>query len=219
MRQITKIRLAKEIIILFISIALIGLVWSIFWVKNNYNINKTVTLQNQVNKLTTDIDSIKSTFPTNGNTTEFLVDKDTVDVALKNISLFLKNYPTARPINRETLNQGISSQPAILTFLIEKDTYDIPIEDVEEFTNDYPEANLLPPPPAHDAWILYENLRKEKEKLKGALSHTLSKIYSTSEINIIIKWICIIVFTIVYPFRLTVLLLLWALKTLSQKNT
>jgi hypothetical protein len=217
MRQTTKIRLAKEIVIFFLSIALIILVWSILWVNNNYNINKTITLQNKVLKLTNEIDSIKSTFPNKEDTCEFLINKDTVDVAVKNIHLFIKNYPTAKPISREFRNKSISSQPSIITFLVEKDTYDIPISDVEEFTKVCPKAILLPPPPLHDTWVFYEKLRNENEKLKSELSRTLTKIYSPSNMIVNKKWICIIILTLIYPFRLIVLSLLWALKTLRQK--
>jgi len=63
MQQSTKRKIAKEIIIFFCSVTLIGLVWAIFWSINNFNVSKTENLQKQIVFSNHDIDSIQSTFP------------------------------------------------------------------------------------------------------------------------------------------------------------
>lgn len=63
MQQSTKRKLAKEILIFFSSIILIGLTWSIFWLKNNFKINRTEDLKKEIIKTNTEIDSIQTTFP------------------------------------------------------------------------------------------------------------------------------------------------------------
>src|SRR5665213_1009922 len=63
MNQATKRKIAKEILIIFSCAIFIGLTWTIFWLKNKYNIHKVDKLQNQVAKLTIDIDSVQLLFP------------------------------------------------------------------------------------------------------------------------------------------------------------
>lgn len=63
MKQSTKRKIAKEVIIFFCSATLIGLVWTIFWLISNYNIRKTENIQKQIVSCNHSVDSIKSTFP------------------------------------------------------------------------------------------------------------------------------------------------------------
>lgn len=62
MQQLTKRKIAKEIIIFFSSIILIGLVWTTFWVVNYTNINKSENINKQIDLATNNIDSIQSFF-------------------------------------------------------------------------------------------------------------------------------------------------------------
>lgn len=63
MKQTTKRKIAKEIVVIFSCAVLIGLTWTIFWLKNNYTIHQADKLQAQVEKITSDIDSIHLSFP------------------------------------------------------------------------------------------------------------------------------------------------------------
>jgi len=63
MQQSIKRKIAKEIIIFFSSILVIGLTWTIFWTVNKVNISKTESLQDEIKTLNHAIDSIKLSFP------------------------------------------------------------------------------------------------------------------------------------------------------------
>jgi hypothetical protein len=76
--------------------------------------------------------------------------------------------------------------------------------------------NSIPLPPKHEIWVVYQNDKKKIDELKKDLSNPTSKIYSTSELTGVAKWISIIVLSLVYPFRFLFLLLKWALRTLKQ---
>lgn len=62
MKQTTKRKIAKEIVIIFICAVLIGLTWGIFWTINEFQIKKTKKLEEKTSTLSHDIDSIQATF-------------------------------------------------------------------------------------------------------------------------------------------------------------
>lgn len=74
----------------------------------------------------------------------------------------------------------------------------------------------LPLPPPHSTWTTYQSDKTKKEELKSELNIIKSKIYSSSRLTDIAKWIMIIVLSLVYPFRALAFLLIWAFKTLRQ---
>lgn len=63
MKQTTKRKIAREIVILFSCAVIIGLAWTAFWAINKTHKNKAEQLQIQISNLTHEIDSIQSTFP------------------------------------------------------------------------------------------------------------------------------------------------------------
>lgn len=62
MRQTIKRKIAKEIIIFFTSVLIVGLIWTFFWGINQFNIHKSTSLQTQITTLKHDIDSIRDTY-------------------------------------------------------------------------------------------------------------------------------------------------------------
>lgn len=62
MKQTTKRKIAKEIVILFSCAALMGLTWVIFWTINEFHISKAKKLDERTFNLSHDIDSIQTTF-------------------------------------------------------------------------------------------------------------------------------------------------------------
>lgn len=63
MKQTTKRKIAKEIVILFSCAVLTGLTWTIFWTINKVHKSKLEQLKIEISNLTHDIDSIQTTFP------------------------------------------------------------------------------------------------------------------------------------------------------------
>lgn len=63
MKQTTKRKIAREIVILFSCGVIIGVTFTVFWAINKIYKNKTEQLQIEISNLTHDIDSIQSTFP------------------------------------------------------------------------------------------------------------------------------------------------------------
>jgi len=62
MKQTTKRKIAREIVILFSCVALIGLTWVIFWTINEFHISRAKKLEKKASTLSHDIDSIQTTF-------------------------------------------------------------------------------------------------------------------------------------------------------------
>ena len=63
MKQTTKRKIAREVLILFGSVVLIGLIWTIFWTTNKIRTQKTENLKIEIANYNHDIDSIQKTFP------------------------------------------------------------------------------------------------------------------------------------------------------------
>ncbi|MGC9375264.1 MAG: hypothetical protein ACP5DQ_09515 [Bacteroidales bacterium] len=62
MKQTTKRKIAKEIIIFFISAVIVGLIWTIFWGINQFNTHKSASLQAQITNLEHETDSIQASY-------------------------------------------------------------------------------------------------------------------------------------------------------------
>lgn len=278
MQQSTKRKIAREIVILFSSILVIGMIWAFFWLVNNVNIKKTESLQQEIEILNNDIDSIKLSFP-KAKTFEGLFlgkvpdefyektgDFDDLGVPIRRLKqsadlpslaeineenefrktrtinfrklfeiLEKSRYPfSVSPINKfdmpifqdfeadmneelegDTLNlDSISSTKPklkkIFDFLKEKKYLAV---DFDEFVLTIYE---LPLPPPHSTWTTYQSDMTKKEELKSELAKTNSKINSSSRLTDILKWISIIVFSLIYPLRLVISLLFWAVRTLKN---
>lgn len=256
MQQTIKRTIAKEIIILFSCIILIGLTWTIFLGANNYNIQKAESLSKEIFFLNQNIDSIQNTFA-KAKIFEDFIDKDIRDKYLKekldysdiiNLSnetqqtistynieqtialLHKMNYPTPirymtkgglpvfKNIKEEILlelgkeiNQ-MSELKKIYNFLINQRCIHIEFE-VFVFS-----LQALPLPPPHAVWTNYQTTKKQKEELISKLNNVNSNINSPKHLTEIIKWISIILLSIVYPFRILILILAWAFKTVKQKS-
>lgn len=73
MKQVIKIRIAKEILILFGSFIVIGLVWLVTLTINSITRNKIESLKTEINFLTRNNDSIQSTFPKSKTLDDLLI--------------------------------------------------------------------------------------------------------------------------------------------------
>jgi len=73
MKQVIKIRIAKEILILFGSFIVIGLVWLVTLTINGITRNKIESLKTEINFLTRNNDSIQSTFPKSKTLDDLLI--------------------------------------------------------------------------------------------------------------------------------------------------
>lgn len=74
----------------------------------------------------------------------------------------------------------------------------------------------LPLPPSTSTSTAYEKCRKEFGEASKEINEIKQRIISKDNIIDIIKWIFIIVFTLVYPFRFLFILLKWAVRTLKK---
>ena len=110
MKETAKKKIAKEIVIFFSSVLCIVIIWTFFWLSNFYTLNRINNLENQILKLSNNTDSIKWDSPNGKDTLTFYSStKDSVDVAVKDISSLLKHYPTEEANVRAQYNNTIPS--------------------------------------------------------------------------------------------------------------
>ena len=103
MELTSKQKIAKEIIIFFISIAIIVLTWVTFWGVNKLNINKVEKLQNEFKILTHNLDSIQSTFPKVQTFDEMLKGQVPVEYLIKdNFYIHIADYAKEKQLDEIT---------------------------------------------------------------------------------------------------------------------
>ena len=74
----------------------------------------------------------------------------------------------------------------------------------------------LPLPPPHNKWEEYNKQKDSINNLNAELRKVNSKIRPNNNIQFTIKWLGIIIFSLIYPLRLVILLLFWAIRTLKN---
>ena len=206
MQQSTKRKIAKEIIIFFGSIALIGLIWSGFVARNNYFFRRINSTGKQIVKLDSVIDSIKRSLKWTPPIGDFVEEpRAKADSIAEAMDKAQTTKPRFDPNKPSTEGHGkIVTDPALLAELNDS----LPSID---------EANAALAKSRTDsiAEALSASKKKEKEQLHSEYNHSFANICDLNETALCIS---LIVFTAVYPFRFIVLLLLWAFKTLRQKQ-
>lgn len=297
MQPSTKRKIAKEIVILFSCVLVIGLTWTYFWIVNNGNINKSESLQKRIEILDHDIDSIKLSFPKAKTFDELFTDNlpdgfyEPLDSKLQKLPTGftlirnLRKYDPLEILGNDFENSTRTDNIRKLYQLLDNSHYPFSVSPYNKYemsvfpnfqkdivqeleivpSNDLPDSlknniNLkeidsiaidsiaskpqlnkiysflkekkyltvafdefalaieeLPLPPPHSTWTTYQSNNTKKEELKSELNTTHSKIYSSSRLTDIAKWISIIVLSIVYPLRALTSLLIWAFKTLREK--
>ena len=208
--QKIKIIIAREIIFLFFTSILIGLIWLTIRVKSNYYERLFISQVKELQRTETEIDSIERAFPGivefDGKIFDrrtFKIDSNnSIDVEQKEIDLFLKMYPNS---------------VEVMVYLAEGDTYDIPLKEVTKFRATFPRAKRLFPNISEKTWNYYETIKKDVLKLKNEWPKSQNQIRSGNSINELTKNIATIILLIIYPIRFIVLVLIWAFKTVKQK--
>lgn len=246
MKQSTKKTIAKEILILFSSVVIIGAIWTVFWTLDKIKISKSENLQSQVKTLTHDIDSIQTSFPKAKTFKDLL----TGLLPIEYVNHVQLNIPP--PPEIEHGDGRIQNIGQLYTFLatskfpysddsffpefpffhtnIEKElstdtTKQIFLKRIYSFLKDGKYVNIN-----YNEFVntidFYKGLpnitelaakQKQKDELTLELKTVRGKIYSSNDLSEIPKWIAIIVLSIVYPLRFTYFLILWAVSTLKQK--
>lgn len=278
MKEITKKKVAREIIILFICSVFIGFSWIMLWSVNELRINKTKKLEKRTLILSHDIDSIQTRFSKSISFEEMLNWKNVPteyfdkgrppliippykffndDIMLDEFSVQQTSFFTERrlflllqklksPFDIDSIDpfakfDGFKISP--FSKLQEPVPFDTLQSISKKFETNFPEKeNLkryydflktknciivsfkefcftmqgLPLPATTSASTAYKKYRKEFVEASKDINETKQRITSKDNIIDIIKWICIIVFTLVYPFRFLFILLKWAVRTLKK---
>ncbi len=272
MRHSIKLRIAKEIIILFSSLLVIGLVWLITLTINHININRIDSLKIEIEFFNKTIDSIQSTFPKvktldklflgnvpkdfyveTGDKDEFgipirrLIKHDELeiwgdsfeeDTQTNNLRLLYHilektNYPfdvspfskydlpmfkdfrsdIKKELSGDPLNLDKETKPnlmRIFNFLKGK-------QYLKTEFNDFVVTIIgLPLPPSHETWLSYLDNKDKLNTLTAELVVKQSKLISSDELEDIITLTIVLVAVVVYPVRLMILTLWWAIKTVRK---
>jgi hypothetical protein len=207
----TKRRIAKEILIFFSAILLVILIGIFIWLKNSYDSKVIQSLKAEELKVIAVLDSFELSLPGiesfDGkmfNKRTFKVD-DSIhcDVAEKDIPDFLAKHPSSIEVQ---------------SFKVNRDTYDIPLNEVKDFLIYFPEATVLFPKISNSVWAVYDSTKKSKNSISGKLQNRQTNIYSDDDIIEKVGWTALIIFLVIYPFRFIVLSIVWASKTIKQKE-
>ncbi len=208
MKQSVKRKLAKEILFFFGSALIAILICLTTFVYNNYLARSININENVINNISSQIDSIETLYPYikilknfNDNVATFIVEEKPVDVNTNDTSDFLKKYPGA-----------IKAK----TFILEKDTLDIPLNEINAFLTDIPDAKPLISMVPENVWNIYIEDKRLKALIIDDLNENKSRLLSESEMANRIKFIIISILILLYPIRLVVLLLLWAVRIVKQ---
>lgn len=198
MQQKIKRKIAKEILILFTAIFLIGLVWLLIWTFNNFNNRKYESLQAEINELTLNIDSIQNS------------QQDPLFDFYKK----LKENPTidGLPENYVIFRKALSEKQIAVRFYSEiskNSTVEGPPKNFNSF------SLLLT---KNNAWKSYQGKLNIINKLNSELKIIASRISSQPDIFKLFQSICVIILIVFYPLRFLLLLFLWALKTVRLKD-
>ncbi|RVT76627.1 hypothetical protein EOD40_08985 [Flavobacterium sufflavum] len=278
MKQITKRKVAREIIILFICSVLIGLSWVILWSINEFRISKAEKLEKKTSILSHDIDSIQTRYSKSISFEEMLDRKNVPteyfdkgrppiiippdfffdEIMFDEFSVQQTSFFTKRrlflllqklkpPFDIDSINQfakfdGFKISP--FSKLQEPVPFDTLQSISKKFETNFPEKkNLkryydflktknciivgfkefcftmqgLPLPPTTSTSTAYKKYRKEFDEANKDINETKQKINSKDNIIDLIKWIAIIVFTLVYPIRFIYKLLKWSFLTIQTK--
>lgn len=269
MRHSVKLRIAKEIIILFSSLLLIGVVWLLTLAINHININRIASLKIEIELFNKTIDSIQSTFPKvqtldrlflsnvpkdfyieTGDKDEFgipikrlvkydelkiLGDSFEEDIQTTNLRVLYhilekSDYPfEVSPFNKydlpmfkdfqdnikkelsgDTLNLDKETKPnleRIFYFLKGKQYLKT------EFSDFVVTIVGLPLPPSHETWLSYLD---KKDKLETLTAELILKKAKLIPVDHITNLTIVLVAVIVYPVRLIILTLWWAIKTVRR---
>lgn len=76
--------------------------------------------------------------------------------------------------------------------------------------------NAIATPPEKNILIKYQNEVKMRDILKNKLTKYNNKLYSKDDLIYVTELIAIIMFSLIYPFRIIVYLIRWAIKTLKE---
>lgn len=103
MKLTSKQKIAKEIIVFFISIVIIGLTWIVFYGINKLNINKVEKLHTEITILTHNLDSIQSTFPRVQTFDEMISGKIPVEYLIKDkFDIYIVDYAKEKQLDEIT---------------------------------------------------------------------------------------------------------------------
>lgn len=277
MKEITKKKVAREIIILFICSALIVLSWIMLWSINELRISTAKKTEKKILILSHDIDSIQTKFsksiyfeemldrknvptnyfnkgrppliipPYNFFSDDIILDEFSVQQTSffneRRLFLLLQKLKPPFEINSiDPFAKFDGFKISVFSKLQEPIPFDTLQIISKNFETNFPQKEKLkryfdflktknciivsfkefcftmqglPLPPTTSTTTVYEKYRKEFREATKEIKETKHKITSKNNILDIIKWIFIIIFTVVYPFRLLFILLRWALRTLK----
>lgn len=277
-KEITKKKVAREIIILFICSALIVLSWIMLWSINELRISTAKKTEKKILIFAHDIDSIQAKFSKSISFEEMLdrknVPPEYFDKGRPPLIIPPKFFFDEMMLDEFSVQQTSLYTERRLFLLLQKLKPSFDIDSINPFANfdgfkispfsklqepvpfdtlqsiskkfetNFPEKeNLkryydflktknciivsfkefcftmqgLPLPPNTSTSTAYEKYRKEFGEATKEINETKQRINSKDNIIDIIKWICIIVFTLVYPFRFLFILLKWAVRALKKE--
>jgi hypothetical protein len=206
----TKRRIAKEILIFFASVLLVLVIGIVIWLKNSCDSSVIKSLKAEEVQVIAVLDSLEKALPGiesfDGkmfNKRTFKVDEFIIcDVAEKDIPGFLEKNPSSIEVQ---------------SFKVNQDTFDIPINEVNEFLIDSPAAMVLFPKISNSVWTIYKSAQKSKSSISSKIKETQINIYSDDDILKKAGWASLVILLLIYPLRFIVLSIVWASKTIKQK--
>lgn len=192
--------IAKEIIILFSSTAILGLIILTIWIRNQYYYTgKVERINDKFLLFSNKLDSIQSILR------EGYITSDDKENTVKRKSKTKLNLTGALAVLKEN-SKRIPPPP-------EEDKTKIdPNKPLSEVSN----KEELPPPPPKELMIEYKNAKLKLSELLIEQKDIAQKVYSSKKIREIFLWISISIGVIIYPLRFILFVLIWSFRTLKQ---
>ena len=246
--QNIKKKIAKEIIYFFSAVVLLLLIWVVIGIRKNSLQENIISLNRKYVLLEHEIDSIENTYPKkaksfnelmqikdNGGWVEVPVDdwdEKVTDAKVNTFSLYnylvknnfdftiekMPNPPTGyikhdyAYFRMGVSDESFNKQYMIKVYSFLKSSNQLFSVDTNSF---FAFLQGLPEPPSNDVLLKVTDLKREKDETYAEYKETSDKKYVTDDL---MQAISGLFFILLYPVRVIFLLLLWAVRTVKQKE-